>query len=133
MGASQHNFEVSHRVAVYIGLHNGVSVAFEPGHAMADNVRILAAKCKCLVSAIDAATRGGIDRRQVDDIDTVEEVGYDIRRGRGAICNCSEYKFVGAKPTRENVRAATANESVVAVEAHECVRGGRARQNVVEA
>ena len=78
-------------ISVDVSLDDRVAIGFKPGHAVGDHVGILTSEVEGLVPRLPAAGSVAspanirIDRRQVDHIRQVHEVGDGIAgRGRGA-------------------------------------------------
>src|SRR5262245_60906072 len=102
--AGENQDEVRTRVSVYIRLDERVPAAFVPGDAVGNDSRIVTCKIERLI----ALCPRGIDRGQIDDVDTVKEVDDQIRAPWSAVRCCREGERVIPRTSGESIRLCSA-------------------------
>src|SRR5215208_2360888 len=106
INAGQLEREIRCRIAIHIGLHEGISAALVPSHAVCNDAAVLTRECKCLVAAL-----GGV-RDNACNINlgrTMNEILYDIKRGGRAVSEGGIDKLVGSRATGQDIRSKPAD------------------------
>ena len=80
--AGQFDPKVRARIAIHIGLHEGISAAFVPGHAVCNDAAVLTRECKCLVAILGGVCING---RNINHVSAMNEILDDIKLGGRAV------------------------------------------------
>ena len=81
-GTGQFDQKVRGRIAIHIGLHEGISAALVPSHAVCDDAAVLTAERKCLVAILGGAC---VNAGNINHVGAMNEILYDIKLGGRAV------------------------------------------------